>query len=81
MSRLDLAVERLSVALALLDSRLGELAIQGAGLAQSNAEREALRARVAELEEESRVLSTLTTEVEGRLDGTIAEIRQILGRG
>jgi hypothetical protein len=36
--------------------------------------------RVAELEDEARSLSGLTEEVEGRLDGAIAEIRAALGR-
>jgi hypothetical protein len=94
MSRLNLAMERLSAALTLLDTRLGEASRQAPSQAadeaaeemaveftQLSAERDALRIRVAELEEESRALSVLTAEVEDRLDGTIAEIRQILGRG
>jgi hypothetical protein len=86
-------MERLSAALTLLDARLEEASSQEASeaagtaeemaveFAQLSAERDALRTRVAELEEESRALSVLTAEVEDRLDGTIAEIQQILGRG
>ena len=39
-----------------------------------------LAARVATLEEEARALAGLTEEVEDRLDGAIAEIREVLGR-
>jgi hypothetical protein len=41
-------------------------------------ERDALFGRVAALEDETRVLAGLTEEVEGRLDDTIAEIRDVL---
>jgi hypothetical protein len=44
------------------------------------AEREQLLTRVAELEEQLAVLSSLTSEVEGRLDGAIGEIRAALAR-
>ena len=37
-------------------------------------------ARIAELEDESRALASVTEEVEGRLDGAIVEIRAALGR-
>jgi hypothetical protein len=37
-------------------------------------------ARIGELEEESRALAGLTGEVEERLDGAIAEIREVLSR-
>ena len=43
-------------------------------------EREKLLARIAELEEEKRALAGVTAEVEGRLDGAIAEIRGVLAR-
>ena len=39
-----------------------------------------LNARIDELEEEARSLNHVTHEVEGRLDGAIAEIRAALGR-
>ena len=41
-------------------------------------ERETLLARIATLEEETRVLAGLTEEVEDRLDDAIAEIRDVL---
>jgi hypothetical protein len=44
------------------------------------AERERMCARIGELEEESRALAGLTGEVEERLDGAIAEIREVLSR-
>jgi hypothetical protein len=43
-------------------------------------ERARLVARIAGLEAESRNLAGLTEEVEDRLDGAIAEIREVLGR-
>ena len=43
-------------------------------------ERERLLGRVAELEEELAALSSVTSEVEGRLDGAITEIRAALAR-
>jgi hypothetical protein len=43
-------------------------------------ERDSLLARIAELEDESRALASVTEEVEGRLDGAIVEIRAALGR-
>jgi hypothetical protein len=45
-----------------------------------SAEREHLLARVAELEDENRSLAGITEEVEGKLDGAIAEIRAALSR-
>jgi len=51
-----------------------------ARLAASGEERDRLVARIAELEEESRVLADISEEVENRLDGAIAEIRTALGR-
>jgi len=87
MSRLELAAERLAKALDALEEAVLPLvqareaaAADRARLAQFDAEREKLVARVAELEEEARSLSGLTEEVEGRLDGAIAEIRAALGR-
>ena len=87
MSRLDLARDRLSGALENLEKtakKLGEggKASDGAAMrvAALEAERERLLARVAELEEELAILSSLTSEVEGRLDGAIGEIRAALAR-
>ncbi len=87
MSRLELAAERLAKALEALDSAVSPLigARESAAAAQAkidrlDAEREQLVTRVAALEEEARSLSGLTEEVEGRLDGAIAEIRAALGR-
>ncbi len=87
MSRLELAAERLTKALEALDSAVLPLigaresaAAAQAKIAQLDGEREQLVARVAALEEEARSLSGLTEEVEGRLDGAIAEIRAALGR-
>ena len=87
MSRLELAAERLAKALITLESTAAPLARARNSAAEAdkriaglNAEREQLLARVAELEEETRALSGMTEEVEGRLDGAIAEIRAALGR-
>lgn len=87
MSRLELTAERLakaldaleSAALPLIEARDSAAAAQ-AKIDRLDAEREQLVARVAGLEEEARSLSGLTEEVEGRLDGAIAEIRAALGR-
>jgi hypothetical protein len=87
MSRLEVASERFKSALDSVEARalaLAEAREQAKkAIAQSSllaTEREHLVARVAELEEESRSLAGLTEEVEGRLDGAIAEIRAALGR-
>ena len=87
MSRLDLAQNRFQAALAALENTVasvGENLDAAAKLperiAELEAEREKLLARVAELEEEVSVLSGLTEEVEGRLDGAIGEIRTALAR-
>ena len=87
MSRLDLARDRLESALQSLektskiqDRERAEAGDAGAKLKALEAERERLLARVAELEEELAVLSGLTEEVEGRLDGAIGEIRAALAR-
>ena len=87
MSRLELAAERLAkaldaleeAALPLLTARESAAAAE-AKIARLDTEREELVARVAALEEDARSLSGLTEEVEGRLDGAIAEIRAALGR-
>ena len=87
MSRLDLAQNRFQAALAALENTVASVAenLDAAAklperIAELEAEREKLLARVAELEEEVSVLSGLTEEVEGRLDGAIGEIRAALAR-
>ena len=80
MSRLELAVARLAKALESLEQSARAKAPDSKAVVELKAERERLVARVAELEEESRTLCGLTEEVEGRLDGAIAEIRSALGR-
>ena len=87
MSRLELAQKRLTGALEHLE-KAAELAAKrskAAAAAEAKAgaldgERERLLARIAELEEELAVLSSMTLEVEGRLDGAIGEIRAALAR-
>lgn len=87
MNRLELARKRLDGALETLE-KAAELAVQRAkNAAQAEArvgaldgERERLLARIAELEEELAALSSVTLEVEGRLDGAIGEIRAALAR-
>ena len=87
MSRLDSAAERLAAALEAVEKSSAPLVRMRADMAQVTAklaelstERERLLARIAELENETRSLAGLTEEVEGRLDGAIAEIRAALGR-
>jgi hypothetical protein len=88
MSRLDLARDRLREALENLEKIAKERAKRPAAipaeaaakLKSLEAEREQLLGRVAELEEELAVLSGVTAEVEGRLDGAIGEIRAALAR-
>ena len=87
MSRLELARKRLGEALETLE-KAAELTVRRAkSAAQAEArvgaldgERERLLARIAELEEELAALSSVTLEVEGRLDGAIGEIRAALAR-
>ena len=87
MSRLDLAQNRFQAALEALENTVasvGENLDAAAKLperiAELEAERERLLARIAELEEEMGALSGVTEEVEGRLDGAITEIRAALAR-
>lgn len=87
MSRLDLARDRLTAALENLEKTAKTVPKRPARdegavarIAALEGEREKLLARVAELEEELAVLSSLTSEVEGRLDGAIGEIRAALSR-
>jgi prefoldin subunit 5 len=87
MSRLDLAQNRFREALEAVENAaaaVGESLDSAAKLpervADLEAERETLLARIAELEEEIAGLSGLNEEVEGRLDGAIGEIRAALAR-
>jgi predicted nucleic acid-binding Zn-ribbon protein len=87
MDKLKIAAERLTNALNALEETLVPLAKARddaqdvrARLAATNEERDGLLGRIAELEEESRILSDISEEVENRLDGAIAEIRSALGR-
>lgn len=87
MSRVRLAGERLETALQRLEAAVLPLTKVRDSAAESAAEVEALKAerdrltaRVTELEENAKALSTLTGEVETRLDAAIAEIRAALGR-
>ena len=87
MTKLDDAKTRLFAALDMLENnvnRQAQTAWQSvnsmAELALLKSERERLFARIAALEDESRTLAGLTEEVEGRLDGAIAEIREVLGQ-
>jgi chromosome segregation ATPase len=87
MSRLDLAQNRFGSALEALENAVasvGENLDAAAKLpervAELEGEREKLLLRIAELEEEITVLSGLTEEVEGRLDGAMGEIRAALAR-
>jgi uncharacterized protein DUF4164 len=83
MSRLDDALARLATALDRLDACAGEKQSREVELAELDdvkTERERLLARVATLEEEARNLASLTAEVDDRLDGAIAEIREVLAR-
>ena len=87
MSRLDMAVDRLDAALEHLENTAAPLAVPMEGgnaatarLAELEAEREQLLARIALLEDEMAALTGITEEVEGRLDGAIGEIRAALAR-
>ena len=87
MSRLDVAAKHLAAAL----ENLEKAALAGRGRAPSapvpeprlaalESEKEKLLARIAALEEELAALSSITEDVEGRLDGAIGEIRAALAR-
>lgn len=87
MTRLNAAQARFAEAMASLEEVALPLAAfraraerDAAEIARLRLEREALIARVQELEEEGRQLAGITEEVEQRLDGAIAEIRSALGR-
>ena len=76
MAALD-RLEQLGASLAQVREESQRRAVEVSRLRQ---ERETLLARIAELEEEARSLAGVTEEVEGRLDGAIAEIRSALAR-
>ena len=87
MSRLNVAQNRFRAALEALENAAGSVgesldcaAKLPERIAELEAERERLLARVADLEDEIAALSGLTEEVEGRLDGAIGEIRAALAR-
>jgi len=77
---LSAALDRLDAVLVPLDDAQQRRVRDSAEIASLTHEREGLLARIAELEEEVRSLASLTEEVEGRLDGAIADIRTALGR-
>jgi len=77
---LESALDRLEQAALPLAQAKAEAAKHAEENARLREEREGLLARIAELEEESRALASITEEVEGRLDGAIVEIRAALGR-
>jgi hypothetical protein len=86
MSRLELAAEQLAVALeklekaAVLDAKQVSAPSPDPRLAILEKENQQLIARIAALEEELAALSSITEDVEGRLDGAIGEIRAALAR-
>ena len=87
MSRLELARKRFAAALEAVENAAGSVgegldaaARQAEQLAALQGERDRLKARIAELEEEIATLSGLTEEVEGRLDTAMGEIRAALAR-
>ena len=85
MSRLDVAAGRLQAALERLENTAAPLAQarQAGGqarLAELEAERERLVARIAVLEDDMAALTGIAEEVENRLDGAIGEFRSALAR-
>ena len=87
MNRLDSALMRFSTALERLELSVTDRLAAARDAKNSRAEleilkadRERLLARIAALEEDSRMLAGLTEEVEDRLDTAISEIREVLGR-
>ena len=79
-AKLIAALESLESALVPLDEALKRHARDAAEIASLSQERQGLLARIADLEDETRSLSSVTEEVEDRLDGAIAEIRSALAR-
>jgi len=80
MTGLDTAATRLTQALDKLETIARPLAEAAARADAAAAEIARLQARVAQLEDETRSLAGLAEDVDGRLDGAIAEIRGALGR-
>ena len=87
MSRLEIAQKRLTQALeslekaAELSAKRGKAASAAeARIAALTGERERLQAKIAQLEDQLASLSSITQDVEGRLDGAIGEIRAALAR-
>jgi hypothetical protein len=87
MNRIDVAKGRFLAALETLENAAAEVgenldrgAREAEKVAQLQGERDRLLARVTELEDELAALSSVTEEVEGRLDGAIGEIRAALTR-
>jgi len=87
MSRLELAAEHLAAALEKLEKAVPSGSLPavpapelGPRLAALESEKQQLLARIAALEEELAALSSITEDVEGRLDGAIGEIRAALAR-
>ena len=81
MGRLDAALSRFSAAVDALETRLAAEAVNPESeLGRLRQERASLLARIAELEQQSSTLASLTETVETRLDGAIAEIRAALAR-
>jgi len=78
MSKLETASARFNDALNALERAVS--ASPGAKATELLKEREALLARLAELEENARSLSSTNEQIEARLDGAIGEIRAALGR-
>jgi hypothetical protein len=78
MSKLETASARLNDALSALECAVS--ASPGAKATELLKEREVLLARLAELEENARSLSSTNEQIEARLDGAIGEIRAALGR-
>ena len=78
--RLSAAMDRLEHALKPQEEAQKRHARDAAEIASLTHERETLLARIADLEEETRSLASVNEDVEGRLDGAIADIRAALGR-
>ena len=79
-ARLRTALDTLESALVPIDDAHKRHVRDAAEIASLSQEREGLLARIADLEDETRSLSSVTEEVEDRLDGAIAEIRSALAR-
>ncbi|HEY1613690.1 MAG TPA: DUF4164 family protein [Rhizomicrobium sp.] len=80
MKRLTAALDRLEESAAPGMETEAARVRAAAEIAALTQEREVLLARIAELEQETRALASVTEEVEGRLDQAVEEIRGALGR-